>query len=133
MASALVGVGLILKSETGELIPEKDHTSVSKFLIRILGLPIELQNRLFQFFIETFRATVNWAKSLDTYDKGISYLMGRYDFRRTKLQTFLLPSGTLTIEFHHFEVGREISWLMAVKKLSAMKEANEGFYVTNKV
>ncbi|KAH9640372.1 hypothetical protein HF086_003058 [Spodoptera exigua] len=48
-AAALVGVGLIVNSEAapGVLQLDKDYNNMSKFLNRILGMPVDLQNRLF--------------------------------------------------------------------------------------
>jgi hypothetical protein len=50
VAAALVGVGLIVNSESmpGVLSLDKDYNNMSKFLNRILGMPVELQNRLFR-------------------------------------------------------------------------------------
>nr|CAI5818866.1 unnamed protein product [Callosobruchus analis] len=50
VAGALVGVGLIVNSESmpGVLSLDKDYNNMSKFLNRILGMPVELQNRLFR-------------------------------------------------------------------------------------
>lgn len=53
VADALVGVGLIVNSESmpGVLSLDKDYNNMSKFLNRILGMPVELQNRLFRYVI----------------------------------------------------------------------------------
>lgn len=50
VADALVGVGIIVNSEStpGVLSLDKDYNNMSKFLNRILGMPVELQNRLFR-------------------------------------------------------------------------------------
>lgn len=50
VAAALVGVGIIVNSESmpGVLSLDKDYNNMSKFLNRILGMPVELQNRLFR-------------------------------------------------------------------------------------
>lgn len=63
VAAALVGVGLIVFSETGGgYYLDKDCTNVSKFLHRILGIPVDIQNRLFQYFVDTMFAIINRTK-----------------------------------------------------------------------
>lgn len=73
VAGALVGVGLIVNSEAmpGVLSLDKDYNNISKFLNRILGMPVELQNRLFKYFTDTLEATINHAKKLGRFDLGI--------------------------------------------------------------
>lgn len=73
IAAALVGVGLIVNSEQmpGVLTLDKDYNNISKFLNRILGIPVELQNRLFKYFTDTLVATITQAKKLGKFDLGI--------------------------------------------------------------
>lgn len=55
VAGALVGVGLITNSESmpGVLSLDKDYNNMSKFLNRILGMPVDLQNRLFRLVLSS--------------------------------------------------------------------------------
>lgn len=73
IAAALVGVGLIVNSEQmpGVLSLDKDYNSIAKFLNRILGMPVELQNRLFTYFTDTLTATITQAKKIGRFDLGI--------------------------------------------------------------
>lgn len=73
IADALVGVGLIINSENspGVLALDKDFNNISKFLNRILGMPVELQNRLFKYFTDTLEAIVTEAKKGGRFDLGI--------------------------------------------------------------
>lgn len=73
VAGALVGVGLIVNSEAmpGVLSLDKDYNNISKFLNRILGMPVELQNRLFKYFTDTLAAIIGQAKKLGRFDLGI--------------------------------------------------------------
>lgn len=73
VAGALVGVGLIVNSEAmpGVLSLDKDYNNISKFLNRILGMPVELQNRLFKYFTDTLEAKIVHAKKLGRFDLGI--------------------------------------------------------------
>lgn len=73
IAGALVGVGLIVNSETmpGVLALDKDYNNMSKFLNRILGMPVDLQNRLFKYFTDTLQAIIAQAKKSGRFDLGI--------------------------------------------------------------
>lgn len=73
IAGALVGVGLIVNSEQmpGVLSLDKDYNNISKFLNRILGMPVELQNRLFKYFTDTLAAIIEQAKKRGRFDLGI--------------------------------------------------------------
>lgn len=55
----------------GVLSLDKDYNNMSKFLNRILGMPVDLQNRLFQYFTDTLTAIVSQAKKLGRFDLGI--------------------------------------------------------------
>lgn len=73
VAGALVGVGLIVNSEAtpGVLSLDKDYNNISKFLNRILGMPVDLQNRLFKYFTDTLNATLDSARKSGRFDLGI--------------------------------------------------------------
>ena len=64
IADGLVGVGLITQSEDmpGMLTLDKGYNDMSKFLNRILGLPVNLQNQLFKYFSDTLAAIITAAK-----------------------------------------------------------------------
>jgi hypothetical protein len=68
--SSLVGVGLFKSS--GLLVSiDKDASTMSRFLNRILGLPVQLQNQLFAYFSDTLAAVVQRAKRTGHWDGGI--------------------------------------------------------------
>ena len=124
VAVALVRVGIICNSES--------NPSISKFLNSILGMPVDLQNRLFQYFTDTLSAIVIQAKKSGRYDMGILDLgSGQDDVRRTKLYTFTDPTGTAKIELHTFDVDRGMSWEKAKEKTSDL--LGEGFYLSTDV
>jgi len=66
----MVGVGLLKPPGYGSAALEKDAT-MSRFLNRILGLPVQLQNQLFSYFSDTLAAVVQRAKRTDSWDGGI--------------------------------------------------------------
>ena len=70
MARYMEGVGL-LTSDNGTYIIEKDSATISKFLNRLLGLPVHAQNALFQYFSDIVAELVKQAKHDGTYDMGI--------------------------------------------------------------
>ena len=71
IADGLVGVGLITQSEDcpGVLTLDKGYNDMSKFLNRILGLKVELQNILFKYFSDTLAAIISSAKRAGKYDQ----------------------------------------------------------------
>lgn len=95
VADALVGVGLIINSDSmpGVLMLDKDYNNMSKFLNRILGMPVELQNRLFKYFTDTLQAIITQAKKSGRFDLGILgqlsrtlvYFAAQIIFRATSL------------------------------------------------
>lgn len=69
--SSLVGVGLFKSSGLGNISIDKDASTMSRFLNRILGLPVQLQNQLFAYFSDTLAAVVQKAKRTGHWDGGI--------------------------------------------------------------
>lgn len=52
-------------------LPFSDYTNISRFLNRILGIEVELQNRLFAYFTKTLSVVVQQAKRSGGWDEGI--------------------------------------------------------------
>ena len=70
--TALVGAGLVSPQGNSNLLTvEKDALNMSRFLNRILGLPVNLQNQLFSYFTDTLAAVCQQAKKLGKWDGGI--------------------------------------------------------------
>ncbi|XP_047538604.1 protein strawberry notch isoform X3 [Vanessa atalanta] len=140
VASALVGVGLIVNTENapGVLSLDKDYNNMSKFLNRILGMPVELQNRLFKYFTDTLTAVMEQAKRSGRFDLGILDLGGAGDsVRRVRCVRFLRrhATGQAPVELHTVHSERGMEWSEALDKWSqteALGEATEGdgFYVS---
>lgn len=141
VADALVGVGLIVNSEQmpGVLSLDKDYNNISKFLNRILGMPVELQNRLFKYFTDTLAAIVGQAKRLGRFDMGILDLAGgsgdAVNVTRVKLYTFVRrhATGTAPTELHMVHVERGTSWEQAVDRWAELIGAKEGFYLSHQI
>jgi hypothetical protein len=48
-----------------------DFSHMTKFLNRLLGLEVELQNALFKYFSDTMEAVIKQAKRTGRFDSGI--------------------------------------------------------------
>uniref|UniRef100_A0A182SDR2 Uncharacterized protein n=1 Tax=Anopheles maculatus TaxID=74869 RepID=A0A182SDR2_9DIPT len=121
VAGALVGVGLIVNSEQmpGVLSLDKDYNNISKFLNRILGMPVELQNRLFKYFTDTLEATIEQAKKRGRFDLGILDLgAAGENVTRIKLIRFARKhsTGIAPTELHVVKVERGMIWQEAIDK-----------------
>ena len=64
-------MGLFKSSAMGAISIDKDASTMSRFLNRILGLPVQLQNQLFAYFSDTLAAVVQRAKRTGHWDGGI--------------------------------------------------------------
>uniref|UniRef100_A0A8D9EDV4 Protein strawberry notch n=1 Tax=Cacopsylla melanoneura TaxID=428564 RepID=A0A8D9EDV4_9HEMI len=138
VAGALVGVGIITNNEVspGMLILDKDYNNMSKFLNRILGMPVELQNRLFKYFTDTLAAIVSQAKKSGRFDLGILDLGAAGDnVKRVKVYSFLRKhsTGKATTELHIVQVERGMSWAEAMDKYSDLVGNKEGFYLSHQI
>lgn len=68
----LAGVGLLtICRRTGAVTLDKDYGNINRFLNRLLGLEVELQNTLFRYFNDTMEAVIKTAKRSGKYDAGI--------------------------------------------------------------
>ncbi|XP_071551704.1 protein strawberry notch homolog 1 isoform X1 [Panulirus ornatus] len=133
--NALVGVGMILKEDSIYQL-DKDYNNMSKFLNRILGMPVELQNRLFKYFTDTLAAIVNQAKRTGKYDMGILDLgIGGEGCRKTKTKTWVGKhvTGTAKTELHTVLVERGLSWSEVLEKWAELSGDLEGFYLSHQV
>ncbi|XP_023944844.2 protein strawberry notch isoform X2 [Bicyclus anynana] len=135
VAAALVGVGLIVNSDAapGVLALDKDYNNMSKFLNRILGMPVELQNRLFKYFTDTLAAVMDQARRSGRFDLGILDLGSAGEsVRRVRCVRFLRrhATGQAPVELHTVHSERGLEWSLALEKLSEASSAEEGFYVS---
>lgn len=138
VADALVGVGLICNSENmpGVLTLDKDYNNMSKFLNRILGMPVDLQNRLFKYFTDTLNAIVTQAKKTGRFDMGILDLgTSGENVKRVKLYRFLRKhaTGIAPTELHIVHVERGMSWSEAMDRWASLTGSKEGFYLSHQV
>nr|CAD7265835.1 unnamed protein product [Timema shepardi] len=138
VANALIGVGLINESEgvSTYRVLDKEFNNISKFLNRILGMPVDLQNRLFQYFTDTLKAIIAQAKKSGRFDLGILDLgTAGEDVKRVKRYTYLRKhaTGLATTELHIVFVERGLSWKDAIEMLEELTAKEEGFYLSHQV
>ncbi|XP_038054684.1 protein strawberry notch homolog 1-like [Patiria miniata] len=134
---ALIGVGMVAYDERYHVpVLDKDFNNMSKFLNRILGMEVEMQNQLFAYFTATLEAIVQQAKRDGKYDMGILDI-GSMDqgqkVRKLQTQTFVrtFSTGTVHTELHKVSQERGLSWDSALDMWSALTKPEEGFYVTS--
>ena len=48
---------------------EKDNVQINKFLNRLLGMRVKVQNAAYEFFFDTMQAYISYAKRLGKYDQ----------------------------------------------------------------
>lgn len=134
-AQAMIGVGIAHDNTErgGALSLEKDHCNISKFLNRLLGVPVKLQNRLFDYFTATFNAVISKAKKEGHYDSGI-FDVGAHGetVKRVKMYRFLREhaTGTVPTELHLVKSERGLSWERALERYNELTDPREGFYVS---
>ncbi|RMX57838.1 hypothetical protein pdam_00018567 [Pocillopora damicornis] len=135
--TALIGVGLVVKDDKNNVtILDKDFTNISRFLNRILGVEVELQNHLFAYFMKTLSVVVQQAKRSGRWDEGILDL-GAHGEAVTNLsvQTFAGNStmGTATTELHTISVERGMSWEDSFELRRSQSHPEDGYYLSNQV
>lgn len=151
---AMTNVDLLSHDTSGILTVEKESLNMSRFLNRILGLPVGLQNNIFSYFTDTLHSIIMDAKRLGRYDSGIM------DFGATGEHVEMVESrefvgdaafGTATTQLHKVSwplaqlwlcegacdaqilVERGMSFADALTKLNIDNQAEEGFYLQKKV
>ncbi|KXJ14796.1 protein strawberry notch homolog 1 [Exaiptasia diaphana] len=134
---ALVGVGLATRDDRGIYnILDKDYTNLSRFLNRILGISVQLQNLLFGYFMDTLAAIILQAKRSGRWDEGILDLGSQgEEVTELSVQTFVGSKtiGTATTELHTVSVERGASWEHVFNLSLDQTDPNEGFYVSHTV
>ncbi|KAM9735788.1 protein strawberry notch homolog 1 isoform 2-T3 [Menidia menidia] len=131
--SGLIGVGLInVEDRSGMLSLDKDYNNMGKFLNRILGMEVQQQNALFQYFSDTLAAVIQEAKKNGRYDMGILDLgSGDEKVKNVDCRKFLTPGYTASghVELHTVSVERGMSWEEATHAWADQNGPDDGFYV----
>uniref|UniRef100_A0A8C7CFG4 Protein strawberry notch homolog 1 n=1 Tax=Oncorhynchus kisutch TaxID=8019 RepID=A0A8C7CFG4_ONCKI len=129
----LIGVGLIhVEDRSGILSLDKDYNNIGKFLNRILGMAVQEQNALFQYFSDTLAAVIQNAKKNGRYDMGILDLgSGDEKVKKMEAKKFLTPGYSTSghVELYTVSVERGMSWEDATHAWAEQSGPDDGFYV----
>ncbi|XP_063396548.1 protein strawberry notch homolog 1-like [Mytilus trossulus] len=130
----LVGVGLVsVDSRITVPILDKDYNNISKFLNRILGMEVCLQNSLFKFFSNTLTAIILDAKRSGRWDMGILDLgAGEEKVSKKETKTFVgnAALNTAKTELNTVTVERGMSWTQVLNLYRKYSGEQDGFYVS---
>ena len=141
--AALVSVGIVRDSvlgngkDSGKLsgrIVDSDMHDVGRFLNRLLGLPPDIQNRLFELFVSILDLLVQNARTEGHFDSGIVDMKANViELQGTPKTVHIDPmSGASTVMFT-FTMDRGITWesattLLDEKQKDGLGSASDGFY-----
>ncbi|VDO24443.1 unnamed protein product [Haemonchus placei] len=129
------GVGLLSKQPNTDCYTiEREAATISKFLNRILGIPVHAQNALFHYFTEIVAELIAQAKLDGTYDMGIMDLgTGGDQVRKLETRVFVgrAEKGGFRVEMQKIGVERGLSWDEAFALYKEHNSDEDGFYVSN--
>ncbi|KAM9369249.1 protein strawberry notch homolog 2 [Phaethornis superciliosus] len=136
MKQGLISVGICCNQmKYGTVSVEKD-CSITKFLNRILGLEVDKQNMLFQYFSDTFDYLIEKDKKEGKYDMGILDLAPGVDeiYEESK-EVFLTPGHPQDgqVVFYKISVDRGLKWEEAYEKSLKLTGSFDGFYLSYKM
>ncbi|MGH0166466.1 UNVERIFIED_CONTAM: hypothetical protein FKN15_005278 [Acipenser sinensis] len=119
----LIGVGLInVEDRSGILMLDKDYNNIGKFLNRILGMEVQQQNALFQYFSDTLSAVIQNAKKNGRYDMGILDLgSGDEKVRKVESKKFLTPGYSTSGHVELYTIRNNKKTAILVKEVNAKK------------
>jgi hypothetical protein len=131
---ALIGVGLVVQEYNyASLQDSKDLSNITRFLNRILGITVDLQNALFGYFTDTLAAVIEQAKKTGNFDEGILDVgSSGEDVHKESSEVFQgnACTGIAMTELHTVSVERGKSWEEALRLLNDDRQPQDGFYVS---
>ena len=111
---------------------EADVTNVGKFLSRLLGLPVNQQNRIFDYFMDTLSHDIAVAEKEGHYSDAIRDLYGDSVVTLQKSEDFYTdPITHATCSVHSLHVDRGMEWEAALSRLQKAQEEQDfkgGFF-----
>ncbi|XP_017068055.2 protein strawberry notch homolog 1 [Drosophila eugracilis] len=133
---SMAGVGMLNVREEDKVkvfSVEKDSSNISKFLNRILGCRVEIQNALFKFFLDKMYTLIMQMKRTGRFDLGILDLDAHgASVKSVKLMRFIRnhATGTAATELHTVTVERGMSFEAALAKYRKEgQHEHDGFYI----
>ncbi|KAL9269326.1 FORGETTER 1-like protein [Drosera capensis] len=141
--AALVSVGIVRDSLLGNgkepgkpsgLIVDSDMHDVGRFLNRLLGLPPEIQNKVFALFTSILDLIIQNARTEENLDSGIVDIKAKIIELQGKPKTVFVDqvSGASTVLFT-FTLDRGVTWefastLLEERRKGGFASTNDGFY-----
>ncbi|XP_021692563.2 protein FORGETTER 1 isoform X3 [Hevea brasiliensis] len=137
--AALVAVGIVRDSIIGNgklsgRIIDSDMHDVGRFLNRLLGLPPDIQNRLFELFVSILDLLIQNARIEGNLDSGIVDMKANIIELQGTPKTVHVDqmSGASTVLFT-FTLDRGITWesasaILEEKQKDHLGSSNDGFY-----
>ncbi|XP_072081067.1 protein FORGETTER 1 [Arachis hypogaea] len=137
--AALLSVGIVkgYEEHSGSLsgyISDNDMQDVRRFLNRLLGLPPDIQNRLFELFASIFDHLIQNARIEGNLDTGIVDMKANVvELQGTPKTVYIDPvMGASTVLFT-FILDRGTTWQLATSMLNEKQKGglgsvNDGFY-----
>lgn len=116
---------------SGERTREKDSRQMNKFLNRILGLHVQPQNALFQYFMDTMNELRRRAKMDNKLDLGILDLGSTgQNLRIVHTESFdaHFLSESSKVYLHKVTTQRGVSWSAAMEIYMQHDGSEDGFY-----
>ncbi|XP_035425823.1 protein strawberry notch homolog 2 isoform X1 [Cygnus atratus] len=136
MKQGLISVGICCNQMKYGTVPMEKDCSITKFLNRILGLEVDKQNMLFQYFSDTFDYLIEKDKKEGKYDMGILDLAPGVDeiYEESK-EVFLTPGHPQDgqVVFYKISVDRGLKWEEAYEKSLKLTGSFDGFYLSYKM
>ncbi|XP_071949493.1 uncharacterized protein [Antedon mediterranea] len=114
-------------------VNDKDTGDVGKFLNRILGLAVDMQNLIFRYFSESLQAVIAAAKKEGRYNEGLVDIIAP-SIQMVEEPTEVFKSAQTNIKTMHYKlrVDRGMSWERAQERLENHSGDNDGFYCSRR-
>lgn len=132
----MVGLGLESWIDTPLPCGPKVNTSedIKRFLNRILGMQVRLQNALFEYFGDTYDKVVAIEKREKTFDYGIQDLGARAEeVSVSPLSNYSIMQDTsmapVELQLYSVKVNRGMTWEMVLDKAGTLS-GGSGFYLS---
>uniref|UniRef100_A0A5S6QQW1 Strawberry notch AAA domain-containing protein n=1 Tax=Trichuris muris TaxID=70415 RepID=A0A5S6QQW1_TRIMR len=134
MLQFMEGVGFVYRESSSRPFQLEKDINMTKFLNRILGLPVSAQNALFQYFSDTLKEVIEQAKRDGRYDLGILDLGQTHEkVKKLKTTTYVgtLKSTGMKTELHVVSVERGMLWHEAMDLYCQNMGDDDGFYISS--
>ncbi|XP_022100278.1 protein FORGETTER 1-like [Acanthaster planci] len=117
----------------GRKVNENDRKDVGRFLNRILGLRVDRQNLIFNYFYECLQSAIAMAKKEGKYSEGLVDVNAASVEMICPPKTVFKEANTSTpTQLLSLSVDRGLSWEEAVERSKRFSSKNDGFYCSKR-